>query len=83
MQKKLELKVGTKGEIYTSEEIRREVGIEPRSVVIAEVGERQLILRPKESAEYLLEKPRFKVPPVSPKQLSKLRRKLAVDLGAR
>jgi bifunctional DNA-binding transcriptional regulator/antitoxin component of YhaV-PrlF toxin-antitoxin module len=83
VQKKLELTVGTKGEIYTSEEIRRAVGIEPRSVVVAEVGERQLILRPKESAEHLLEKPRFKVPPVSPKQLSKLRRKLAVDLGAR
>jgi len=83
MQKRLELTVGAKGEIYTTEELRRAVGIEPRTVVVAEVGEKQLILRPKESAEHLLEKPRFDVPPISPKQLSKLRRKLATDLGER
>ena len=83
MQKKVELTVGAKGEIYTTEEVRRAVGIEPPSVVVAEVGERQLILRPKESGEHLLEKPRFEVPPISPKQLSKLRRKLAKDLGER
>ena len=59
------------------------MGIEPPSIVVAEVGERQLILRPKESAEHLLEKPRLEVPPISPKQLSKLRRTLAKDLGDR
>ena len=79
----MELKVGAKGEIYTTEEVRRAVGIEPPTVVVVEVGERQLILRPKESGEHLLEKPRFQVPPISPKQLSKLRRKLAKDLGER
>jgi bifunctional DNA-binding transcriptional regulator/antitoxin component of YhaV-PrlF toxin-antitoxin module len=83
VQKRVELTVGAKGEIYTTEEVRRAVGIEPPSVVVAEVGERQLILRPKESGEHLLEKPRFEVPPISPKQLSKLRRKLAKNLGER
>jgi bifunctional DNA-binding transcriptional regulator/antitoxin component of YhaV-PrlF toxin-antitoxin module len=83
VQKRVELTVGAKGEIYTTEEVRRAVGIEPPSVVVAEVGERQLILRPKESGEHLLERPRFEVPPISPKQLSKLRRKLAKDLGER
>jgi len=83
VQKRVELAVGAKGEIYTTEEVRRAVGIEPPSVVVAEVGEGQLILRPKESGEHLLEKPRFEVPPISPKQLSKLRRKLAKDLGER
>jgi len=83
VQKRIELKVGAKGEIYTTGEIRRAVGIEPRTVIVAEVGEKQLILRPKESAEHLLEKPRFEVPPIGPKQLSKLRRKLAKDLGER
>lgn len=83
MQKKVELTVGAKGEIYTTEEVRRAVGIEPPSVVVAEVGERQMILRPKESGEHLLEKPRFEVPPIRSKQLSKLRRKLAKDLGER
>jgi bifunctional DNA-binding transcriptional regulator/antitoxin component of YhaV-PrlF toxin-antitoxin module len=83
VQKRVELTVGAKGEIYTTEEVRRAVGIEPPSVVVAEVGERQLILKPKESGEHLLERPRFEVPPISPKQLSKLRRKLAKDLGER
>jgi hypothetical protein len=59
------------------------VGIEPPTVVVVEVRERQLILRPKENGEHLLEKPRFDVPSISPKQLSKLRRKLAKDLGER
>jgi bifunctional DNA-binding transcriptional regulator/antitoxin component of YhaV-PrlF toxin-antitoxin module len=79
----VELKVGSKGEIYTTDEVRRAVGIEPRGVVLAEVEEKQLILRPKMRAEQLLDKPRFSVPPVSGKQLSKLRRKLAVELGER
>jgi bifunctional DNA-binding transcriptional regulator/antitoxin component of YhaV-PrlF toxin-antitoxin module len=79
----MELKVGTKGEIYTTDKVRRAVGIEPRSVVLAEVGEKQLILRPKQRAEQLLDKPCFSVPPVTVKQLSKLRRKLAVELGER
>jgi bifunctional DNA-binding transcriptional regulator/antitoxin component of YhaV-PrlF toxin-antitoxin module len=83
VQKRVELTVGAKGEIYTTEEVRRAVGIEPPTVVVVEVGERQLILRPKETGEHLLEKPRFQVPPISPKQLSKLRRKLAKDLGER
>jgi len=83
MEKRLELTVGAKGEIYTTKEVRRVVGIEPRTVVLAEVGERQLILRPKETARHLLEKPRFDVPPISPRRLSKLRRKLAKELGER
>jgi bifunctional DNA-binding transcriptional regulator/antitoxin component of YhaV-PrlF toxin-antitoxin module len=79
----IELRVGGRGEIYTTGKVRRAVGIEPRSVVLAEVAEKQLILRPKEHAEQLLDKPCFSVPPVSAKQLSKLRRKLAIELGER
>jgi len=59
------------------------VGIQPRTVVVAEVGEKQLILRPKERAEHLLEKPRFEVPPIGPKQSTVLRKELAKDLGRR
>ncbi len=83
VQKKIELTVGAKGEIYTTNEVRRVVGIEPRTMILAEVGEKQLILRPKERAEHLLEKPTFEAPPISAKQLSKLRRKLATALGER
>jgi len=49
VRKRLELAVGAKGEIYTTEEVRRAVRIQPSTVVVAEVGEKQLILRPKES----------------------------------
>jgi len=83
VQKRVELTVGAKGEIYTTDEVRRVAGIEPRTVVLAEVREKQLILRPKERAEHLLEKPRFEAPPISPKKLSKSRRKLATDLEER
>lgn len=83
MEKRLELNVGAKGEIYTTEEVRRAVGIEPRSLVVAEIDEGRLILRPKEDACHLLERPRFDAPPVNPKQLSVLRSKLAKDLEER
>ena len=83
MQKKIELRVGAKGEIYTTNEVRRVVGIEAGAVVLAEVGEKQLILKPKERAEHLLEKPRFDAPPIGPKQDSESRRKLAMALGER
>jgi len=83
MQKRIELRVGAKGEIYTTDSVRRAVGIAPRTVVVAEVGDGQLVLKPKESAEDLLEKPRFKVLPVSPKQMSTLRGRLAKGLGER
>ena len=77
------LVVGRKGEIYTTDDIRKAVGIEPGGEVLAEVGEGQLILRPREKATHLLEKPRFNLPPVREKELSKLRRKLARDLEGR
>lgn len=83
MRKRLELSVGGKGEIYTTEEVRDAVGIEPRGVVLAEVGEGELVLRPKEKAEHLLSRPRFEVPPISARQLSTLRRKMAKALERR
>jgi hypothetical protein len=67
-QGKIELTVGAKGEIYTTNQVRRVSGTEPGTVVLAEVGERQLILRLEERAEHLLEKPRFDAPPIGPKQ---------------
>ncbi len=81
MQKKLT--VGARGEIYTTEDIRRAVGIEPGAMVLAEVGEGQLILRPRETAAYLLEKPRIRVPVLKPKKLTGLRKKLAKNLEDR
>ncbi len=83
MRRRLELTVGAKGEIYTTGEVRRELGIEPPTVLVAEVGEGQLILRPKETAEGLLAKPRYDVSPVTPRQLSNLRKRLAKQLGER
>lgn len=77
VRKSAELVVGLKGEIYTTEDIRLAVGIEPRSRLLANVEDRQLILRPKENGEDLLAKPRFDVPPIEPRQLSKLRKALA------
>ncbi len=83
MRRRLELTVGAKGEIYTTGEVRRELGIEPATVLVAEVGEGQLILRPKETGERLLAKPRYDVSPVTPRQLSNLRKRLAKQLGER
>ena len=79
----MKLKVGGRGEIYTTDEVRRAVGIEPRGIVVAEVQEKRLILRPEMRAEQLLEEPRFSVLPVSGKQMSKLRRKLTSELAER
>lgn len=81
MQKKLT--VGARGEIYITQDIRRAVGIEPGAMVLAEVSEGQLILRPRETAAYLLQKPRIRVPVVYPKKTTRLRKKLVKDLEER
>ena len=83
MQRRVKLAVGSRGEIYTTKEIRRAVGIEPRRNVLAEVVEGRLVLKPEETATTLLEREELKVPPISPARLSKFRRRLSKRLEGR
>lgn len=83
LQKRVELTVGSKGEIYTTNDVRRAAGIRPGTLVVAEVSEGQVTLRPKVRGEDLLEKPRIDAPPITPKQISKLRKELAAGLARR
>ena len=43
----VELKVGSKGEIYLKKDIRSKIGIKPHDIVILTVNKGELILRPK------------------------------------
>ncbi|HDD64152.1 MAG: hypothetical protein DRJ32_02485 [Thermoprotei archaeon] len=56
--KEMYLKVGKKGEIYTSKEIRNLVGIKPSGYVIAKISEGKLIIEPLERAEDIIKKPK-------------------------
>lgn len=77
-----ELKVGKKGEVYTTKRIRKKVGIVPGSKVIATVKGGKIVIERKPTALDLLAKPR-KGKAVTPKDLSKLRRELAKELEER
>ncbi len=55
--KKFILKVGKRGEIYTTSEIRKLTNIEPGGKVIAVVSGDKLILKAKPTALSLLKKP--------------------------
>lgn len=78
-----ELKVGKKGEVYTTKKVRKKVGIVPDSLVIATVKGKKIIIERKPSATDLLEMPRSKGKPVSSKDLSKMRKELAKELEER
>jgi len=75
--------VGRRGEIYTTRKIRERIGLAPGGMVVAKVEERALILQPKPTALSLLEKPRADAKPISPEELSGLRRGLAKGLETR
>lgn len=83
MSEKIELKLGKRGEIYTTDKIRKKTGLVPGGTAIARVEENRLIIQPKPNALTLLKKPRINVEPISPEELSRLRRKLAEDIETR
>ena len=78
-----ELKVGKKGEVYTTKKLRKKVGIVPGSLVIATVKGKKIMIERKPSAVDLLEMPRSKGKTISPKNLSKIRKELAKELEER
>ena len=71
-EKKFILKVGKRGEIYTTASFRKITGIEANSKVLAIVTEDKVILKPKPSAIKLLRKPDI-APPISPKEIAENR----------
>ncbi len=83
MSEKTELSVGMRGEIYTTKEIRKRVGLEPGEKVVATVEKGKLVIEPKPSAASLLKKPRVDAPPLDPEELSQLRRDLADKIETR
>ena len=83
MSEKTELSVGMRGEIYTTKEIRKRVGLEPGEKAVATVEKGKLVIEPKPSAASLLKKPRVDAPPLDPEELSRLRRDLADRIETR
>ena len=79
----VELKIGKRGEIYTTREVREKAGIVPGGRAVARVRGDQLIIQPKPTALSLLTAPRVNSTPVSAEELSELRRELARDLESR
>jgi len=78
-----ELKVGKRGEIYTTQKIRTKIGLTAGGRAIAIVEEKRLIIQPKPTALTLLEKPRMNPQPLSPDELSQLRKELAKEIETR
>lgn len=78
-----ELKIGKRGEIYTTQKIRMKTGLTPGGRAIALVKDGGLIIQPKPTALTLLEKPRVNAKPLSPEELSQLRRELAEEIEGR
>jgi bifunctional DNA-binding transcriptional regulator/antitoxin component of YhaV-PrlF toxin-antitoxin module len=78
-----ELKVGRRGEIYTTRKIRARTGLTPGGKAIAFVEGNRLIVQPKPTALDLLKKPRVNPKPLRPELLSELRRELTEEIEAR
>ena len=64
------LKVGKKGEIYTTSDIRSEVGIKEGGSVIAYVEGDKLVIRPLESLEERVKKSIIKISPDEVERIS-------------
>lgn len=79
----VELKIGKRGEIYTTREVRAKAGIVPGGRAVARVEGDQLIIQPKPTALSLLTEPRVNQTPVSSEKLSELRREIARELESR
>jgi len=78
-----EVKIGKRGEIYTTHRMRMKTGLTPGGRAIAIVEENRLIVQPKPTALTLLEKPRINPKPLSPRKLSQLRKELAQEIETR
>ena len=78
-----ELKVGKRGEIYTTKKLRTKIGLAVGGRAIAIVEGKKLIVQPKPTALTLLEKPRMNPEPLSPEELSQLRKELAEEIETR
>lgn len=78
-----ELKVGKRGEIYTTHKIRMKTGLTLGGRAIAIVEEKRLIIQPKPTALTLLEKPRINPKPLSPEEMSQIRQELAQEIETR
>lgn len=79
MSEAVEVKVGKRGEIYTTREMRKKIGLIVGGKALAKVDEGKLIIEPKPTALSLLKKPRIGVKPVTPEEMSKLRRELVEE----
>ena len=83
MSETVELRVGKRGEIYTTDKIRKKTGLILGGKAIATVEGKKLVIQTKPNALTLLEKPRINAKPISPEELSRLRRKLAEEIETR
>jgi len=83
MSEIVELKIGKRGEIYTTHKIRKKIGLIPGGKAIARVEADKLIIQPKPTALSLLEKNRVNIKPVTPEELSELRREIAEEIETR
>jgi bifunctional DNA-binding transcriptional regulator/antitoxin component of YhaV-PrlF toxin-antitoxin module len=83
MSEKMELVVGKRGEIYTTREVRERIGLVPGGRALASIEENTLVIQPKPTALSLLRMSRIDAEPLSPDELSKLRKELAERLEVR
>jgi len=79
MSETVELKIGRRGEIYTTREVREKVGLVVGEKALAGVEGDKLVIRPKPTALSLLEKPRVNTKPITPEELSKIRGEIAEE----
>lgn len=83
MSEVVELKIGKRGEIYTTREVREKAGLIPGEKALAKVEEGRLIIQPKPTVISLLKKPRVNIKPVTSEELSELRREIAGEIESR
>ena len=68
------LKVGSKGEIYTTKEVREKIGIKAGGRVRAIIREGELIIKPLPSIEELVKRP--KLVKITPEEAEKISEKV-------
>ncbi|MEM2848846.1 MAG: hypothetical protein QXI36_01050 [Candidatus Bathyarchaeia archaeon] len=78
-----ELRIGKRGEVYTTRKIRVKTGLTPGGKALALVEDGKLIIQPKPTALTLLEKPRVNPKPLTSEELSNLRRELVEEIEDR